>query len=131
MEGLTGQKFETTPKINAREEVSLEIALEIQRKLIMAMIPRELLSFLDNDIENKILDMITMRWMEKYALDFNGFTEFCNLNAENEPLMSRITTGTLNESDLSSMVDFLESSSEGGKFFTDEELRNFIAQISH
>lgn len=131
MEGLTGQKFETTPKINAREEVSLEIALEIQRKLIMAMIPRELLSFLDNDIENKILDMITMRWMEKYALDFNGFTEFCNLNAENEPLMSRITTGTLNENDLSSMVDFLEHSSEGGKFFTDEELRNFIAQISH
>lgn len=109
----------------------MEIALEIQRKLIIAMIPREFLSFLDNDMENKILDMITMRWMEKYALDFNGFTEFCNLNAENEPLISRITTGTLNESDLSSMVDFLESSSEGGKFFTDEELRNFIAQISH
>lgn len=131
MEGLSSQKIETTSKISTREMVPVEIALEIQRKLILAMIPKDLLSFLENDTENKILDMITMRWMDKYALDFNGFTEFCNSNTEDKALMGKMIAGELNDEDLFSMVDFLEHSSGGGKFFTDAELQDFITQISH
>ena len=131
MEGLSGQKIETTSKIKTREMVPVEIALEIQRKLILAMIPKDLLPFLADDTENKILDMITMRWMDKYALDFNGFTEFCNSNIEDKTLMSRVIAGELNDDDLSSMIDFLEHSSGGSKFFTDAELQDFITQISH
>ena len=131
MEGLSGQKIETTSKIKTREMVPVEIALEIQRKLILAMIPKDLLPFLADDTENKILDMITMRWMDKYVSDFNGFTEFCNSNTEDKALMGKMIAGELNDEDLFSMVDFLEHSSGGGKFFTDAELQDFITQISH
>ncbi len=115
-----------------REAIPVDIALNTQKKLIEYMTPSELLPHLTTNNEyDPVLEALTMRWMEKYALNFNGFTEFCNINAENESLIYRILNNQLTNEDLASMRIFLEDSPTGGPLFTPDELNNFIMQNTH
>lgn len=55
--------------------------------------------------------------MEKYALNFNGFAEYCDLNASNKDFMDRILENNLTNEDYASMQIFLEQSPQGCQFF--------------
>ena len=119
-------------KINSgRETVPVEIALETQKNLIERMIPTEILPYITNDNDGLILEALTMRWMEKYALNFNGFAEYCDLNASNKDFMDRILENNLTNEDYASMQTFLEQSPQGCQFFVGEELSEFIKPFIH
>jgi hypothetical protein len=117
--------------LRGREAVPLEIALEMQQNLIERMIPTEILPYITNDNNGLILEALTMRWMEKYALNFNGFAEYCDLNASNKDFMDRILENNLTNEDYASMQTFLEQSPQGGQFFVGDELSEFIKPFIH
>lgn len=114
-----------------REAIPVEIALETQKNLIERMIPTEILPYIEQENDDLILEALAMRWMEKYALDFNGFAEYCYLNAQNKDFMDRVMQNNLTDEDYASMQTFLEQAPEGGPLFTPDELNNFIVQHIH
>ncbi|MEZ4103911.1 MAG: hypothetical protein R3B60_01340 [Candidatus Paceibacterota bacterium] len=84
-------KFKEEPlknkaKLSGRERVSIEEALAIQSKLREYMTPPELASYLKSDPD--LLNSLILRWIDKYAARFK---DYCNLNADNDILMHKIT----------------------------------------
>ncbi len=126
------EQTEPDTLLSGREAIPVEIALEVQKQLIKYMIPSELLPYLAEDgVKEVITEALTMRWLEKYALDFNGFAEYCDDSENNKDFIKRVLENKVTESDFSAMQTFLEQSPEGGVFFTEEELAEFIKQNSH
>jgi len=131
MENLKYKTFEESdesPESKGREAIPVDAALSAQIKLIKHMTPKELQGYLSDTEEDPVLEALTMRWLEKYTLKFNGFAEYCNLHGEDNDFMERITQMNLTKEDFNSMQTFLEESTEGGVLFTDEELADFIKE---
>lgn len=131
MKNMESKSFIDNNINRGREAVPVEIALETQKKLIERMIPAEILPYITNENDDLILEALTMRWMEKYALNFNGFAEYCDLSVQNNDFMDRLMQNNLTNEDYVSMQTFLEQSPQGGQFFTGEELSEFIKPFIH
>jgi hypothetical protein len=122
------------PALRGREAVSTEEALVIQQNLIMMMVPPELSEHITGDIEDPVLNALAMHWMQKYAIEFNGFAKYCNENANNSSFIERVTHNSLTDKDYESMRKFLEGEEGGSKerpFFTTDELDEFIKDNIH
>lgn len=118
---------ETTEK-NARERISVEKALEIQKKLVQYMVPEKLQPYVTYEDDDIILTQLTMRWLNKYVTgDFNGFSEYCQTHS-GDGFIEKVNNDQLTDSDLESLRNFLEQSRQGELFFTEEELNEFMIQ---
>ncbi len=139
MESYTGadeipQNDIENASFKGREAIPADVALRAQKLLIRHMIPDELSKYLAGnledleDLDSPVLNAVIMRWLEKYALDFNGFAEYCDLHA-GDGFIDRVINDDMTETDLTSIKNFLETHPRGGSFFTPEELQEFIEKI--
>jgi hypothetical protein len=126
---------EPIPKWNdGNLEIPLEYLLGEQQFLMLTMVPEEIKPYVEESdgeqvgIEERLFE----RWCEKYS---KLFREYCNNldpnDEEENKLISRIITGRLTSDDYLNLQNHLEASEDkeqgiGGKFFTDEETKEFL-----
>ena len=122
----------------ARHEVPLDVANSTQLTLMNLMTPDRLKPYLGTStgLTEGIEDAIFMKWHEKYA---KKFALLCEKMAQEEGDMddadaqkrvfTRLVEGRSTPRDYEKMKEDLES--EGGTFFTDSELDDFIKENLH
>lgn len=120
-----------------RNEIPLEVSTVVQSTLLDRMIPDSIRPYLldpAHDLEKKdpVLMELGNRFLMKYILGFNGFTEYCNNKSADVKFMTRAKLGQFTEEDYADMITFFEHSEQGELFFADEEeVQEFLKPFMH
>lgn len=120
-----------------RNEIPLEVSTVVQSTLLDRMIPDSIRPYLldpAHDLEKKdpVLMELGNRFLMKYILGFNGFTEYCNDKSKDVEFMARAKIGQFTEEDYADMIRFFEQNEHGEPFFADEaEVQDFLKPYQH
>ncbi len=140
MEGVytfTTMKGQETPigrgtQEEGRKEIPLEVALNAQTKILELMTPLAVKPYLTEKEDDPVRAALWERWMEKYMLVFNGFTEFCNEHSTDREFITRAQQGKFSQRDYDDMITFFEHKDHGEPFFRDyEEIAEFLKPFVH
>jgi hypothetical protein len=118
-----------TPE-DGRKEIPFEVALNLQMKLLERMIPDDIRPYLTDREDDPVRSALWERWMGKYIIGFNGFTEYCNEHRKDRAFIECAKQGNLDDADYRDMILSFETSEHGEPFFKDqEEINEFLDSL--
>lgn len=113
-----------------RKEIPMEAANAIQIELVRRMTPPKIQPYLTGKEDDPVLGELMMRFMDKYYIGFNGFTEYCNLNSADRSFIERAKGAKLTDEDYEKMATFIQQPPHGKLFFKNSaEIEAFLETL--